>query len=196
MHSTYARINNVSAFFSSCMMALLCAIALSSFIFTADPKGDLNVTSIQIFPGNARRYANKKARFHLSTFRHISGYVASSIPDSPISIQIPADLTPLFNWNTKQLFLYVQAEYTNAQGVYNEVVIWDKIIRSKEEANLTLSGRNKYVFRNLGKSWKNVGPANYTLKYNVMPYVGILTYGEAARTSDSIPFPEQRSEVA
>jgi hypothetical protein len=27
------------------------------------------------------------------------------------------DLTPLFNWNTKQLFLYFGAEYTDAQGV-------------------------------------------------------------------------------
>ena len=27
------------------------------------------------------------------------------------------DLTPLFNWNTKQLFLYLEAEYDNAKGV-------------------------------------------------------------------------------
>lgn len=27
------------------------------------------------------------------------------------------DLSPLFNWNTKQLFLYVGAEYENKQGV-------------------------------------------------------------------------------
>lgn len=67
-----------------------------------------------------------------------------------------SDLTPLFNWNTKQLFLYIQAEYTNAQGIYNEVVIWDKIVRNKEEANITLAGRNKYIFRNVGKSWKYV----------------------------------------
>lgn len=26
-------------------------------------------------------------------------------------------MTPLFNWNTKQLFLYLEAEYENAQGV-------------------------------------------------------------------------------
>ena len=71
-----------------------------------------------------------------------------------------ADLTPLFNWNTKQLFLYVQAEYTNAQGVKNEVVIWDKIVRSKEEANLALEGRNKYLFRNLGTTFR-YGPRCY-----------------------------------
>lgn len=28
-----------------------------------------------------------------------------------------SDLAPLFNWNTKQLFLYLEAEYINAQGV-------------------------------------------------------------------------------
>lgn len=28
-----------------------------------------------------------------------------------------ADLTSLFNWNTKQLFVYLAAEYTNSQGV-------------------------------------------------------------------------------
>lgn len=27
------------------------------------------------------------------------------------------DLTPLFNWNTKQLFLYLEAEYTDGKGV-------------------------------------------------------------------------------
>ncbi len=27
------------------------------------------------------------------------------------------DLTPLFNWNTKQLFLYLEAEYVNTEGV-------------------------------------------------------------------------------
>jgi hypothetical protein len=29
----------------------------------------------------------------------------------------PTDLTPLFHWNTKQLFLYLEAEYTDTKGV-------------------------------------------------------------------------------
>ena len=36
---------------------------------------------------------------------------------------------------------------------------------------------------------RNVPPANYVLKYSIMPYVGVLTYGEAARTSEAIAFP-------
>lgn len=37
---------------------------------------------------------------------------------------------------------------------------------------------------------RNIPPAHYSLKYNVMPYVGLLTYGEAARTPEPITFPE------
>ncbi|CAL1705932.1 unnamed protein product [Somion occarium] len=101
-------------------------------------------------------------------------------------------LTPLFNWNTKQLFLYVSAEYTNPQGIRNDVVIWDKIVRRKEDANITITSRNKYTFRELSSTFRNIPPAHYSLKYNVMPYVGILTYGEAARTKEPVSFPESR----
>ena len=38
-------------------------------------------------------------------------------------------------------------------------------------------------------------PANYTLKYNLMPFVGILTYGEAARVTGPIEFPLARERV-
>lgn len=35
-----------------------------------------------------------------------------------------ADLRPLFNWNTKQLFVYLEADYTNAQGVRHACPVW------------------------------------------------------------------------
>lgn len=34
-----------------------------------------------------------------------------------VSRDLHIDLTPLFHWNTKQVFLYLEAEYTNAKGV-------------------------------------------------------------------------------
>jgi len=173
MHTVYARFNNLSALLSSCVMALLGAIALSSFLFTSDAAGDIVVSSVQVVPGNARRYAHKQQEFAFVNFN------------------VTADLTPLFNWNTKQLFVYVSAEYTDNRGVANEVVIWDRIVRRKEDAHIATAGRNKYVFREMSRTFRNVPPAHYTLKYNVMPYVGVLTYGEAGRTLEPIPFPEQ-----
>lgn len=47
------------------------------------------------------------------------------------------DLSPLFNWNTKQLFVYVYASYpsdskSNAATPNSESIIWDTIIPAPE----------------------------------------------------------------
>ncbi|GLB37087.1 putative signal peptidase subunit [Lyophyllum shimeji] len=160
------------------MMCLLAAIALSSFLFTADPKGGLQIASVKVYPASKRHHTSKKQELAFVNFN------------------ITADLTPLFHWNTKQLFLYLEAEYTNSQGVKNEVVIWDRIVRRKEDAVINAVGKNKYMFRELSSTFKNVAPAHYALKYNVMPYVGVLTYGQAARTVEPVAFPESQSRVS
>ena len=49
MHTLYARVNNGFAFMSSCLMAMLAAIALSSFLFTADPKGQLTIFNFKVY---------------------------------------------------------------------------------------------------------------------------------------------------
>ena len=38
--------------------------------------------------------------------------------------------------------------------VKNEVVIWDRIIRRKEDASIKFVGKNKYVFRDMSNSFK------------------------------------------
>ena len=48
MHTVYARINNISATLSTCLMVLLTAIAASSFIFYADPKGTLDIKTFKV----------------------------------------------------------------------------------------------------------------------------------------------------
>ncbi|KAJ8583320.1 WD40 repeat-like protein [Rhizopogon salebrosus TDB-379] len=45
-------------------------------------------------------------------------------------------------------------------------------------------------------SHRDVHPVQYSLRYNVMPYVGMLSYGEAARTLEPINFPEARDSVS
>ncbi|KAG1812225.1 signal peptidase 22 kDa subunit [Suillus subaureus] len=178
MHSIYARVNSVSAFWSTCVMVLLGAVALSSFLFNADPKGNLDIVSLKVFHSKTRRYPFKNEEI---------GFV---------KFNLSADLTPLFNWNTKQLFVYLEAEYTNAQGVNNTVVVWDRIVRRQEDATIDIVQKDKYRLRDLSGSFSNVLSAQYSLKYNVMPYVGVLSYGEAARTVEPIDFPEARDAVS
>ncbi|KAJ3838282.1 signal peptidase 22kDa subunit, partial [Lentinula raphanica] len=90
---------------------------------------------------------------------------------------------PMFTWNTKQLFLSLEAEYEHAQGVTqwmanNTVFPWDYIIRRREDARVRVIGaRNKYAFKEIGGTGlqQRVATTNasYVLKSNLMPYVGL-----------------------
>jgi signal peptidase complex subunit 3 len=55
-----------------------------------------------------------------------------------MSLYLDADLRSIFSWNTKQLFVYLQAEYSTPQNHLNEVVLWDQIVQRKEEAHLAV----------------------------------------------------------
>jgi len=48
--------------------------------------------------------------------------ISFSSPDRTQHFDI-SDLTLLFNWNTKQLFLYLEAGYDNAKGVRHQPLI-------------------------------------------------------------------------
>ena len=45
-----------------------------------------------------------------------------------LTLGIDADLRSVWNWNVKQLFVYVTAEYETKPNVLNQVVVWDTII--------------------------------------------------------------------
>jgi len=139
MHNLVSRLNNVSAFLSSCLMALLVAISLSSFLFTADPKGELTISSVKVcvFLVSQREFMvdflssvfhlkpavtlikSKNSHLFSSIFQQVSRLLCFEIY---FVILKSTDLSPLFHWNTKQLFLYLEAEYENAQGV--SVIQW------------------------------------------------------------------------
>jgi len=83
--------------------------------------------------------------------------------------------------------------------------MWDRIVRRKEDALIDVVAPPKYPLRDMRYSFKYVSsfvvqnglaevigrkssPVQFALRYNLMPYVGVLTYGEAARTEPE-PFP-------
>jgi hypothetical protein len=54
-----------------------------------------------------------------------------------IKFSMDADLSSLFTWNTKQLFVYVTAEWPAANAnETNEAVIWDTIITNPSADHL------------------------------------------------------------
>ncbi|KAL9591942.1 MAG: hypothetical protein Q9179_007219, partial [Wetmoreana sp. 5 TL-2023] len=54
-----------------------------------------------------------------------------------IRFDLDADLTSLFNWNTKQLFVWVAATYPakTRSEPQSQAVIWDAIINSEAQKN-------------------------------------------------------------
>ena len=89
-------------------------------------------------------------------------------------LTLPPDLSSLFDWNTKQLFVLVTAHYRTRNNVRvtvvdvlpvthplpqprNQVVLWDRIIRRGDSAILDLrSAATKYNFFDDGRGLKSV----------------------------------------
>ncbi|KAJ6775352.1 SIGNAL PEPTIDASE COMPLEX SUBUNIT 3 [Salix purpurea] len=63
-----------------------------------------------------------------------------------LTMNITADLQSLFTWNTKQLFIFVAAEYETPQNSLNQVSLWDAIIPAKEHAKFWFQTANKVSF--------------------------------------------------
>lgn len=75
-----------------------------------------------------------------------------------IRFDLDADLSPLFNWNTKQLFVYVYATYSSSDNADTqlrptEAIIWDSIIPA---------AASPYSFENLKEKVTALLPASLT----------------------------------
>ena len=92
-----------------------------------------------------------------------------------LSFDLQSNLTNVFNWNVKQLFLYLTAEYSSQKNALSQVVLWDKIILRGENAILDFKSMNsKYYVWDDGNGIKNNSHIALTLSYNIIPNSGFL----------------------
>jgi len=126
MHSTLVRLQNVFGFFTTVTFAVGALIAASDLFHPRTPSGSIEVGNLQVARGRPHYYSNKKEEY------------------ASIKFNLDADLSSLFTWNTKQIFVYVSASWpSNTTGAHgdvdvekgeiirdNEAVIWDTIITS------------------------------------------------------------------
>ena len=106
-----------------------------------------------------------------------------------INFDLKADLSPLFNWNVKALYMYLTAEYITEANTLNEMVLWDKIILNGEKMDLDLkSAKTKYYFRNDGKGLLNHKNVTLILNWNVQPNMGDLKW-QKSKSTHSFEFP-------
>ncbi|CCK70565.1 signal peptidase complex subunit SPC3 KNAG_0E03060 [Huiozyma naganishii CBS 8797] len=142
--------------------------------------------------------SNVTPKINVRTSRYYGSVNGKAKENAKVSFDLEADLTKLFNWNTKQVFTYLTAEYENVKHTrQNEVTFWDKIITSKDDAVLNLTdAQSKYHVWDVqekltGKDLK------LKLHWNIQPWVGPLVYGETDGTFTlSIPEREKTEKKA
>ena len=107
-----------------------------------------------------------------------------------MNIELHADLRPEFSWNTKQLYVYVTAEFATEKSPYNEMVIWNRIIEKREDAKLDIRKLQKmypFVLSDQEEGLRG-RQFNVTLSWNIMPKVGMLF--TQSKTFSGMAFPE------
>ncbi|NWU71257.1 SPCS3 peptidase, partial [Pterocles burchelli] len=98
--------------------------------------------------------------------------------------------TFIFDWNVKQLFLYLSAEYSTKNNALNQVILWDKIMLRGENPRLFLKDmKSKYFFFDDGNGLKGNRNVTLTLSWNVVPNAGILPLITGSGHV-SVPFPD------
>ncbi|XP_050545858.1 signal peptidase complex subunit 3 [Daktulosphaira vitifoliae] len=175
MHSLLSRGNAVLAYTLSVLVTLTFACFLSTIMI--DYRKEATLKTLKVEVKNLPEYGVGRK---LNDLGHIT-------------FNVDADLSSIFNWNVKQLFVYITAEYETPANELNQVVLWDRIIKRGENADLHLKNiRTKYYFWDDGNGLKGNKNVTLTLSYNIVPNVGGLPL-VGSIGSHSFSFPSQYS---
>jgi len=104
-----------------------------------------------------------------------------------LTFDLDADLRSVFNWNVKQLFVFVTAQYRTPTNGFNEVVIWDRVVNQSADARLRLSAAfNKYPVIDQHTELRGAA-ITLALNWDVMPITGLLHQGRRALSTVRMP---------
>jgi hypothetical protein len=76
----------------------------------------------------------------------------------------------------------------------NAVTLWDRIMNTPEDAQIQLySASQKYRFNEITGSFRHVN-ATYALRWNVVPWVGMMQWGKGSDGSIALPSQSQNAD--
>ncbi|CAI9108199.1 OLC1v1007749C1 [Oldenlandia corymbosa var. corymbosa] len=148
MHSIGYRANALVTFALTILAVMCVIVSVSDWFNHPSPTSQVEVVNINWFSKNP-----------------------DGDDEVSLTMYITANLQSLFTWNTKQVFVFVAAEYGTRKNALNQVSLWDGIIPSKEKANFNIHVHNKYRFVDQGSNLRGKD-FNLTLHWHVMPKVG------------------------
>ncbi|CAH2300479.1 signal peptidase complex subunit 3 [Pelobates cultripes] len=172
MNTALSRANSLFAF----SLSVMAALTFGCFITTAfkDRVVPVNIHVSRVMLENVEDFTGPRERSDL-------GF---------ITFDLNSAVQPIFDWNVKQLFIYLSAEYSTRSNALNQVVLWDKIILRGDNPKLSLKEmKSKYFFFDDGNGLKGNRNITLTLSWNVVPNAGILPLVTGSGHI-SIPFPD------
>ncbi|GJP39608.1 hypothetical protein CLOM_g23961 [Closterium sp. NIES-68] len=168
MHTWLYRGNAVITLSVFLLIALSVLASLSERLHTSAPTVDLDLLDVE-------------------HFWRIPGGPFQGNDEAVLALNITANLTSVFTWNTKQLFVFVTADFSTPKHPLNQVSLWDAIIERKEDAALQFTREiSEYSLMDQGNSLRGL-PFNLTVYWNVMPIVGGLSMGKVSFSGFSMP---------
>ncbi|KAI0866006.1 signal peptidase subunit [Xylaria cubensis] len=171
MYNALTRLQNVFGFFTTVAFVVGAIIAASDFTAPRTPSASIKPTNVQVVKGRPHYYSSKKEEYAI------------------IKFSLDADLSSLFTWNTKQLFVYVTAEWPAVDGGANETnkaVIWDAIITSPSSDHLANIGPATLKKLKKSAAGKSIDPnrGKLSLKNQRPKYQITHPSGKVAKTDD------------
>ncbi|CAB3402790.1 unnamed protein product [Caenorhabditis bovis] len=173
MHSLLNRANALLAFTLWVLAAVTAACFLSAVFedYTTDVSYDVK---------------NLKVR---SIVDYASDEQVADVATMKISFK--ADFTKVFNWNVKQLFVFLVAEYSTPKNEVNQIILWDRIVERNNRVVMDERElRTKYYCMDDGRHLLGHNNVTLILRYNVVPNAGYLRLSQA-RQSVSLKLPTE-----
>ncbi|ONK81462.1 uncharacterized protein A4U43_C01F29340 [Asparagus officinalis] len=163
MHSVAYRLNTLVSF---SVLPLALMLAAASFL------DGFNSPTVQ-----AHAQIHKIRRFR----KQVNG-----ADEVNLSLNISMDMESLFTWNTKQVFVFVTAEYQTPKNSLNQISLWDHIIPDKEHAKFQRVVPNKYPLIDQGSNLrgKNI---ELVLHWHIMPKSGKMIQDKMSLSTFNLP---------
>ncbi|KAH9910077.1 signal peptidase 22 kDa subunit [Xylariomycetidae sp. FL2044] len=173
MYNSLTRVQNVFGFFTTVAFVVAAIIAASDLTAPRTPSAEIKTTNVQVVKGRPHYYSTKKEEYAI------------------IKFSLEADLSSLFTWNTKQLFVYVTAEWPappvgDNMNQTNKAVIWDSIITSPSSDYLSNIGPVAMKKLRRSAEGKSIDPSRgiLSLKNQKPKYQITHPTGKIAETDD------------
>lgn len=177
MHTLLNRANAIFAFSLTLLAAITILFAFSTSYKSYEEQARVNMMAVK------------------KLVRRIQDF---NMPDGKendlglIQFNLDADFNDCFDWNVKQLFLYLTANYETKENVFNQIVLWDHIIeRGQHDTKVNLVNKNpKYYMWDDGFGLRGNKNVTLTLSMNIVPNAGFLQVATSP-TTHSFAFPDE-----